>query len=96
MAGSPEMFFTGWASPDRSLSSASQVRLMLRAEPRDDWAARLDALHGTILWGQGHDAEAVSLLAPAVRTMEAEHTPASDLEPFKKALANAQQDSPAY
>jgi len=72
-----------------------QPKDLASAEPRDDWAARLDALHGTILWGQGHDAEAVALLAPAVSTMEAEHTPAADLEPFKKALANARQESPA-
>ena len=66
------------------------------AEPRDDWAPRLDALRGTILWGQGHYADAVALLAPAVKTMQEQHTPAADLEPFTKALASAQRDSAAH
>jgi len=45
------------------------------AEPRDDWAPRLDALRGTILRGQGHYADAVALLAPAVKAMQEQHTP---------------------
>ena len=66
------------------------------AEPRDDWAPRLDALRGTILWGQGHYADAAALLAPAVKTMQEQHTPAADLEPFAKALASARRGSVAH
>lgn len=66
------------------------------AEPRDDWAPRLDALRGTILGGQGHYADAAALLAAAVKTMQEQHTPAADLEPFTKALASAQRDSAAH
>jgi hypothetical protein len=36
------------------------------------------------------------LLAPAVKTMQEQHTPAADLEPFTKALASAQRDSAAH
>ena len=63
------------------------------AEPRDDWGPRLDALRGTILWGQGQNAQAVALLAPAVKTMEEHRTPSADLEPFRKALASARQEA---
>jgi hypothetical protein len=63
------------------------------AEPRDDWGPRLDALRGLILWGQGQNAQAVALLAPAAKTMEDRRTPSADLEPFRKALASARQDA---
>ncbi len=59
------------------------------AEPRDDWAARLMALRGSILLGQGHKTEALALLGPAVAAMETAHTPAEDLNPFKQQLAAA-------
>ena len=36
------------------------------AEPRDDWAARLDAMRGEVLLGPGQKANAIALLAPAV------------------------------
>jgi hypothetical protein len=39
------------------------------------WAPRLDALRGTILGGQGHYADAAALLAPAMKTMQEQHTP---------------------
>jgi non-specific serine/threonine protein kinase len=66
------------------------------AEPREDWVPRLDALRGTILWGQGHNTEAVALLAPALKTMQERHTPFSDLELFRNALASAQRGSGSH
>ena len=63
------------------------------AEPRDDWAARLDAMRGEVLLGLGQKANAIALLAPAVRTMQERKTPAADIEPFVEALSRAQRDS---
>lgn len=40
--------------------------------------------------GQGKRAEALSLLSPAVTELERLHTPAEDIEPFRKALRQAQ------
>ena len=59
------------------------------AEPRDDWSARLDAMRGTVLLGQGQLREGLALLAPAVKTMQERNTPAADLAPFIKALSGA-------
>lgn len=59
------------------------------AEPREDWGARLMALKGAILLGQGSKAQALALLGPAVAEMEKRHTPAEDLDPFKQQLAAA-------
>ena len=61
------------------------------AEPRDDWDARLMALRGAILFGEGHKAEAIALLEPAVADMEKHHTPPEDSGPFKKVLGAARQ-----
>jgi non-specific serine/threonine protein kinase len=63
------------------------------AEPRDDWAARLDAMRGEVLLGLGQKVNAIALLAPAVRTMQERKTPAADIEPFVEALSRAQRDS---
>jgi eukaryotic-like serine/threonine-protein kinase len=57
------------------------------AEPRDDWKARLMALQGAILLGQGRKAEARALLEPAVAEMQKDHTPVEDLRPFERQLA---------
>jgi tetratricopeptide (TPR) repeat protein len=59
------------------------------AEPRDDWDARLHALRGAILLGQGRKADARALLEPAVSEMEKAHTPAEDVDPFRKALSES-------
>jgi hypothetical protein len=37
-----------------------------------------------------------ALPAPALKTMQEQHTPAADLEPFTKALASAQRDAAAH
>ena len=62
------------------------------AEPRDDWASRLDALRGVVLGGEGKSAEAMALLAPALRTMQEQHPDSPDLVFFRKALASAQRN----
>jgi eukaryotic-like serine/threonine-protein kinase len=59
------------------------------AEPRDDWDARLKALKGAILLGQGHKTDALALLVPAMAEMEKSHTPLEDQTPFKALLGEA-------
>jgi non-specific serine/threonine protein kinase len=65
------------------------------AEPRDDWPARLDALRGEILLGEGQRARGLALLAPAVRSMQDRKTPATDIAPFLKVLSDASPDKVA-
>ena len=65
------------------------------AEPRDDWPARLDALRGEILLGEGQRARGLALLAPAVRSMQDRKTPETDIAPFLKVLSDASPDKVA-
>jgi eukaryotic-like serine/threonine-protein kinase len=63
------------------------------AEPRDDWGPRLDAMRGSVLLGLGQKADAVSLLGPAIKSMQERGTPSADLAPFLLALSRAQSGS---
>lgn len=60
------------------------------AEPREDWNARLQGLRGAILVGEGKRSEALGVLGPAVAELERLHAPDEDIEPFRKALSQAQ------
>jgi len=78
------------------VNKASQLAMTLdavslaAAEPRNDWAWRIQALKGEILTGERRFTEAVNLLEPAVDAMEKENLPSWDIESYKQALQHAQ------
>jgi eukaryotic-like serine/threonine-protein kinase len=72
------------------VSNLSAVSLSQGGEGAEDWAQRLAALKGQILLREGHEARALALLEPAVAKMEADHVASWMVEPFRKALDEAQ------
>ena len=72
-------------------SSLSAAALAKTGNGGEDWPERLQALRGKILLREGHRSEALSLLAPALAKMEADHLSLEVLTPFRKALAEARQ-----
>jgi DNA-binding winged helix-turn-helix (wHTH) protein/serine/threonine protein kinase len=80
---------------DRHFGEAAQLLSPLNpadltaAEPREDWAPRLEALRGQIFLGQGRLRDGVETLTQALAEMDRLNTPAQDSAPFRRLLANA-------
>jgi tetratricopeptide (TPR) repeat protein len=81
---------TGRQAEAWSLVSALSVDSLSRSgEGAQDWQQRIDGLKGLILLRQGRKADAVTLLAPAVAKMEADHLQGWIVDPFQEALRHA-------
>ena len=67
------------------LADGLDATALAAAEPRNDWQWRLQALKGEILLGQGHPAQAIQLLDPAVAAMDKANPAAWDIRPYRRA-----------
>lgn len=70
-------------------SSLSPAALSEAGEGGKDWSQRLQGLKAEILLREGHSAQAVALLEPALSKIEADRLPAWIVEPLREALARA-------
>lgn len=78
----------GTPEESESLIAHLDPNVITVAEPDNDWAQRLQALHGEILLRQGHATEAIAALEPAIDKMKRDGAPEIVLRPFEEALAS--------
>ncbi len=67
-----------------TLIAPISVSNLTAAEPRKDWAERLEALNGSILTGLDRTREGVAKLSDAIARMRLKQTPEEDLAPFRR------------